>query len=692
MRLRSMQLENFRQFYGNNEVAFAQDPDHNVTVIYGANGAGKTALLNAFTWAFYGEFSPDFENPEMLINKRAWAETSIGETSDARVSVEFEHEESVYQIARVTTERKSEGGSSVTVRDSVPSALRVDPDGRQSEIGNPGELASQILPYRLFSFFFFNGERIEKLVSSNAYAQIEDGIKTLLGLSIVERAIGHTDTALKELRKAQQKVGSPQTQTLIDELRGDEENRDLKSQEHDDLVDKIAKENQVLAAIEKRLRTKEATKQIQQNRDECEAALQSARDSIDDTRAKISEAIGVRGYLAFTGGLADECLKTVAELHEKGELPAPLKRQFVDELLDRHICICDRSLDEGEPPYTAVSAWRNRAGAGAEMAWGQLSAHAKHVIEERPTFYGDLRERMDRVFQLGTTEKKLLEKLSELHQQLDSKESEEIKDLEARRQKVKLSRDSLTMSLGGVNQEIKTLDERVKLKEKQLSDAMEKGEEAKLAQHRVEVATVARDLFKEILALRTDEVRSSLDERIRRIYSGISFKPSVPRLSPEFHLELLESLDGPRVPAKSTGENLILSLSFVGALAEFARLRHEEAAQKGASTGAGLQYRGGIYPLVTDSPFGNLDDNYCTDIARVIPKLAPQVIVMVSKRQGLGPVENELGPRIGARDVLVYHTPKEGEVDEAINLLGHDHSYIVSTDEDWEWAEIRSLD
>ena len=690
MRLRKIELENFRQFYGSQRLDFSEDETRNVTIIYGANGAGKTTLLNAFTWAFYNKVSADFENPEEIINKRAWAEADAGTELDARVAIEFEHEGNVYRVTRATTEKKNSDGSAVLIRDAVPTATRIDSGGHQSELGNPAELASQILPYRLSSFFFFNGERIENLVKPTAYAQIEDGIKTLLGLSIVERAIDHTDKAVRELRRAQQQVGSPETKSLTEALDAAEQKRDAKVIEEADLAEKLRIQNDLLQKIDRELRAQEAAKTIQRQRDEAERSLQETQDAIQEGRRRTTELIGQKGYLAFTGNLAERCLATVSDLHEKGELPAPLKKQFVDELLERGTCICDRDLREGETPYLAVCGWRARAGAGAEEAWGQLTAHAKHAKDERPTFYADLKERVQLLFSLGATEKKLNERLSELHKQLSDKDSATIKSLEDRRQRVKEDIDSLGLKRGGVRQEIKDLQEDIRQIEKQLKDAEEKGEQAQKAKRRVEIATAARDIFERILDLRTEEVRSGLDERVRRIFSDISFKASVPRLSGDFHLELLESIDGGRIVAKSTGENLLLSLSFVGALAEYARERFEESSHKSGDLVSGLNYRGGIYPLVTDSPFGDLDENYCSDIARAIPVLAPQVLVMISKRQAGGPVEGELGQRVGARYVLEFHSEKE-QAAETINVLGHDYPYISQAVGTPEWAEIRTI-
>ena len=77
MKLISMALHNFRQFYGAQSCDFAtgDDPKRVVTVFHGYNGSGKTALLNAFVWCLYGTTTPDFQADDKLENEAAIAES-----------------------------------------------------------------------------------------------------------------------------------------------------------------------------------------------------------------------------------------------------------------------------------------------------------------------------------------------------------------------------------------------------------------------------------------------------------------------------------------------------------------------------------------------------------------------------------------------------------------------------------------
>lgn len=106
MKIRRLELENFRQFYGRQELTFSTDPQKNVTLIYGSNGAGKTTLLNAFTWGLYGDTTPGLAESDWLISNLAWSEATQGEQVSARVRIEFEDQDRIYELERVQTARK----------------------------------------------------------------------------------------------------------------------------------------------------------------------------------------------------------------------------------------------------------------------------------------------------------------------------------------------------------------------------------------------------------------------------------------------------------------------------------------------------------------------------------------------------------------------------------------------------------
>src|SRR5207249_3049973 len=132
--------------------------------------------------------------------------------------------------------------------------------------------------------------------------------------------------------------------------------------------------------------------------------------------------------------------------------------------------------------------------------------------------------------------------ISEVGKQLVRAESEEVRQLELRRDKLKKDLDAANPQIWGLSRDIQEIADDIKKKEKERDAAKAESEKAKIAQRRVHIATEARETFRQILDIRTSDVREQLDERLKAIYSKISYKPYVPTLTSTFRLELAKVL------------------------------------------------------------------------------------------------------------------------------------------------------
>jgi len=173
MKLLSIKLFNFRQFWGEVEIDLAGQPGRSVTVIHGNNGAGKTTLLNAFTWVLYNQHTGAFASPEQHINKRAIAQTPPGGRVDCWVEVMFEHNGNRYRARRSCYGEKplkaegrgqrAEGDGEYAVglvEQAGELALQIN--GKRVESPEvPEDKIGQVLPESLHRYFFFDGERID---------------------------------------------------------------------------------------------------------------------------------------------------------------------------------------------------------------------------------------------------------------------------------------------------------------------------------------------------------------------------------------------------------------------------------------------------------------------------------------------------------------------------------------------------
>jgi DNA sulfur modification protein DndD len=688
MKLKRLRLENFRQFRDVQEIEFAQAKQKNVTLIWGANGAGKTTLLNAFTWVLYNQFTKDFEKPGTLANQDVWGDLDHGAQLRVEVELEFENAGQIFTASRASVYRKGEGGSAIVEEDARPALSYVDETGRSQKSGNPDDHLRQILPERLHSFFFFNGERIEHLVQASAYEEIEDAIKTILGLKVVERAIKHLPNAAKKFEQELRAHGTDEQREIATNLEDFDKQLEAAQVERGESEKRATAWQDEIDEIEKKLRGTEEAREQQRRRDVLHSDEAQQTGDIEKANERIGRLVRERGFLAFGNGLFELTREQFADKRERKELPAPVKRDFIEDLLSDGMCICGASLALGTEGHEHIVAWRQRAGlAEVEQRWSELHAQADLFLSQRADLSEELQSLLDDRQQAVDRRQRVREELSELSLSLQHTTKDNIDDLESARVSAERKKDDEIRHQGRLEKTIEDLKVKKLSLEGELKRAESVEAKAELARRRLTVTRDALSTLEKVYAIRTDQTRADLDAKIKEVYQKISFKDYVPEVSSTFQLNLVHAKSGEPV-AKSTGENQILSLSFVGALASIARNRFEET--RGAVTAQG-EARGGIFPIVMDAAFGSLDMNYRREVALGLPALAEQVVVIVSKAGGEGAFDH-FRDRVGKSYVIQYVTPKTDAEEEGIEIDGSEYEYVKPSKDGSEYALIGEID
>ena len=193
MLLQSIKLINFRQFI-DEEIDFASGENgKNVTIILGENGTGKTTFAQAFFWCLYGE--TEFSD-KMILNRLVANKLLSGQSAKVTVELRLYHGENSYILTREQIYTKDTSGN-IKVANTVFDILRRDKTGNTTTIKptlRETEVNS-ILPKELSKYFFFDGERIERMskdISTHKKAtDFADAVRSLLGLKGMEKAITH---------------------------------------------------------------------------------------------------------------------------------------------------------------------------------------------------------------------------------------------------------------------------------------------------------------------------------------------------------------------------------------------------------------------------------------------------------------------------------------------------------------------
>lgn len=656
MELDALTIENFRQFYGHQEIEFSHDTDRNVTVIHGSNGSGKTTILNAFLWLFYDEVT--LPRPDQIPSERALAEAGQGGTVEVRVSLTFDHEGRAYTATRTKTYRRSGGGGlSASVADEDLTVEFVDTDGNHKHRGNPEDTLRSIMPERLREIFFFDGETIDELSALGGQEKIQTAIQNIMGLTILERADRHLDNARKHFEDEVSEHGSDELSGLYERRKGLEAALEQSQNELEETRSSKAETEDERDSVAERLRELDESRGLQEEREQLEADVADLEDDIDQIERSIAERISDDGSLPFAMPAVEETAQMLREKREKGEIPTEIKTQFVDDLLEVQECICGRELVPGSEPYHEVEAWRERAGSSAlEETAMTIAGRLSEIGEGEGRLFADIEDQLGRRSEKRDAKQQKEERISEIGSLLSDVDTEDIARLEERRTELDEQVSEYERAVGRLEGEIDDLEDDLDELREEIAAAEEENERADLARRRAQLAEYLGDRVEGLFERYQNNVRENVNTRVNDIFGEIIAKNYYAEIDEDYSLQILKDVGGEEaVPvAKSRGERQVASLAFIASLVSLAREQYESEEES-------TYFTGGIYPMIMDSPFGSLDPEYQERTSSMLPEMAQQVVVLVTQAQWSEAVAGEMGRVAGTEYHLEYHGEGEAE-------------------------------
>lgn len=636
-------LQNFRQFR-NESLGFALGGEKNVTVIHGQNGSGKTTLLNAFTWVLYDDVSFTLR-PDALASQGALAEIDAGDTIRVEGTLEFEHEDTEYTLTRWVEYQKQSADdyTGEPIDDDLSLEYR-EPDGTRGMRNNPQRAIEQILPKRLSDLFFFDGEYITHLSETRGQGEIRSAIRNVMGLTILERSINHLEEVESRFEEELKKFADTELQELL--AQSQELNEAIADLEQtinakEDSREKLASE---IRDINSKLEGMEESRELEEERTRLENKLSETEDEIDEINEDIEHAISKHGHLVFAMPAIEETAKDLDELRERGEIPSELSNSFVTRLIEQNECICERPLEEGTEAYTAVESYRSEVNAGGfDQAAIRIISHLEEIKNERADYFAEIQRLLDERADLRDKVTELAERIDEIEGELqgittvDPETGETPQELQQARKQKQEEREQFISEIAKLEERLARKRETLEDVEADISEARQDQSEAELARRRRQAAaSVSKQLESSFEDLQ-HRVRDWSDTLVKETFEEVASKDYEAEITDEFELRIRDRIEDKYLEVeKSRGERQIASLTFIASLTQIARERY-------LSSSDSQYFSGGIYPIVMDSPFGALDDEHRRQVSRVVPRMAEQVILLVTDSQWRGPVANELG-------------------------------------------------
>jgi len=633
VKLLKISLHHFRQFYGKHEFTLATDPARNVTLLHAENGVGKTTLLNAVLWAFYGVTTKKFEQREKIINFEALQEGK----NLATVEILFEHEGSTYILQRQHYQ-KSEQNAEARV-----TAHRIE---NGNLIAVPAiTLTNSVVPPEMAKYFFFDGEHAETFSAETNYKAVGKAIRDMLGCSVAQVAIDDLAYAIKGIEESIGELpGQDDLQRIQREIGEINNRKEDADRQLAGLLELKAHCNAQIQQIDEKLRGVAAAQQLQKRRDEKTQERNNVESKRHNANTTLARWVGTKGILVVARKLAKESLDFIDEQSLRGRIPSPYNEDFVKEILHAEKCICKRDLHPGTDEWRYVAELLKNASKAETL--GRV-VRARSRINALKDGWNEavrsLQTTQELIAELNEHHRRLDQEITEIGKQLEDAPIKEVATWERTRQELVRKLSEAEIRMGAIQLAARSYQARIdKLQAEFDRTATRTNKTAALIDKR-DLARLALNSLKTLLGKHEDEARKAIVHEVNKILAVTARREYYFRLDDGFEMNLYYQTGKP-VP-KGSGENQLMSLAFIASLVDFSRKR--------ANKPDGVFIPGTIAPLVLDSPFGQLDARYRVDTARFLPTLAEQLILLVSSSQGDNDVLAALDQYIGAEYVLI---------------------------------------
>lgn len=663
MLLKKLRVENFRQFLGEVEIPFCTDYPRNVTLIHGENGSGKTTLLNAILWCLFEKLIPGLERPDELICNAALRQ---GRKS-ASVDLHFEHESLDYLALRTI---ENDGRMTFKV-------FAIE-EGHYKELPSPKAFINRLLPSDMADYFFFHGEGISTLAEASRGEKFRGAIRDILGFSFAESAISDL-TALKRRHATEAAKVSKEHEKLkvaAQERADAEEKLQEKQLQLRNVQEQIATTEEKIEDYSARLNDKGSDQVKLLNKNLQESISRKSQLEIERAQKQNEKRSLVQryGWAVFAREAAGQDLNFIDEESMRGRIPAPYQESFVRDLLERGSCVCGSSLENDPDLRRNVEALLENAGrAEASQRAMQARSVAASIRSYSIQFLDEIRRVESDLERIDSGIAKEEGEIQDLQSELDGVDEEEIRRIASVRDKAHADIKQLSEKRALLNRDIEELNGTIERCRRELQG--EQGTDARVDKLNdiQELINALVERCRNKLLHVEDSSRLEIKQRVNEILTKFSRNGYQVEISENFEFFLVREDGG--VVAKSTGERLLLNLSFVSALIALARERENDNDE--------FLVQGTVAPFVIDAPFGELDTTYRNATARFLPDTAKQLIILLSSSHWEG-VEESMAPYVGAEYILVSHTTGEklDRPEDLITIRGVEYRQSVYADEE----------
>ncbi len=620
MKIKSIEIKNFRQ-YLNISLKFSRAEKCDLNYILAENGIGKTTLLNAITWCFYGKelhITEALKNKTLpLLTLKTLREMNVSDEQDTLVSITIEDTEGEITFIRSITYRKTEEGQAY--EKSKKQKVVIAPNvGAPDVLYNEEEFKVEVnkrLPFKIQQFFFFDGEQLDTYLASSAGENVEQTVLQISQIDLLVTMEKNLATVSDEMRRAASKANSESA-----EINSEYEK---KKKERDDLEDTFKESKKQLEKAKLDLEHIN----IELGDDPDVSDLESKRDSFDkklkllkqkQTENKNDIQYFLKKYLTLLTALPriKKMYDLIQEKEKNKQLPPKYDREELQEMLNEHHChVCDRDLDTDSKIFILELIKRYELGQETGMLLTRMLGPLQMQIQEAAKYESE----RDKLFEIKDEIENEISTTSAEIKRLDGiidkyTNKEHIIALYSKRSELESFIDSQNKTVIRQEMELEDLKKKIEDLRKDLKQALGKDEKNKKLRKESMLAEDARNKVADIIAEIKGEIRKQISDEMSAKFFDLMWKRkfSSVEITENYSASVINNDGFECLGSCSAAERELLVLAFTLAL-------HKESGFDG--------------PLVIDTPISRISGDLRVAFAKVLRAVSEskQIILFVTE-------------------------------------------------------------
>lgn len=580
MRIENLEITNYRQY---RKVKFDftnTGTNHDIHVVLGKNGTGKTNMLNAITWCLYGdEMHLGDKNVSIdKLNTEAIEEAKVNNEDRLVLVVSMTIKTDDVSHPKMTITRSviyNIGEKHVQAQEEKLVVQELNEENNWESYAIEEDKTSAIsrhIPQQINEYIFFDGEQLEKYFQGANRQKLQSGINNLTQVTLIDQAIAALERYDKtELAPKIKSSGNEIIRKLQDQISNQEDalsihksDLDIVKAEKTKITQRIEELNNIISNNEQLGEKKERYSQLERKLDDLNFQRVEKRRSLMSFVREQYTLFGLYSSLS-------NFFKYIKGEADKGNLPPQFDKTLLLGILDRHKCaVCGQ--DVNGDAYTHIQELINKLSVSSKTSaqLNQALAVLRGHFTEMKKYPQNLKSKQDEIKQIDYDIQACENDIASLLKYLQSIPGQE-QILEAINEKTNAeeAKSIADQKIGRISGLIVQVSETLECLSEQLQETMRKNAAMEELSRQKEYLEKCKTILKSVKEDTIRETRMKMEEETFNIFKSLIWKRdafSRIEIGEDYTFKLFDRYQNQTLGSCSAAERALLALSFTLAL------------------------------------------------------------------------------------------------------------------------------